>query len=128
MGDLVVPGLHVLGPPVMLTEQEAMVGADNEQGILPEREFIHRIEHLAEIVVTHSSKNHSDLLTACCFRLQLRLFTKQPTRRQVTLRATSHRTAEYPCQMGDVTAEDVPRLLRFIGLVGSLPCCCFHVS
>ena len=47
MGDLVVPGLHVLGPPVMLTEQEAMVGADNEQGVLPEREFIHRIEHLA---------------------------------------------------------------------------------
>jgi len=30
MGDLVVPGLHILGPPAMLTKQEAVVSADDE--------------------------------------------------------------------------------------------------
>jgi hypothetical protein len=42
----------------------------------------------------YSSKKYSVLLTACFFWVQLRLLTKQPTRRQVTLRATYHMTRE----------------------------------
>ena len=61
-------------------------------------------------------------------RVQLRLFTKQPTRRQVTLRATYHRASGHAYQMHDVADEALARLLRFTGLVYSLPCCCFHAS
>ncbi len=61
-------------------------------------------------------------------RVQLRPFTKQLTRRQVTLRATSHRASEHTCQMDDTEVEAVPRFLRFTGRMFPMPCCFFHAS
>ena len=52
----VVEGLHHLGPPVMLAQQEAMIGADDEHGVVPQVQLVHQIEDLAQIFVAHAQQ------------------------------------------------------------------------
>ena len=90
-----------------------------------QEETASRVNFMVNIL--NSSKNHSVLVTACCFRVHLRPFTKQPTGREDTLRVPCHRAAAHTCQMDDA-AEDFPRFLRVTGRVCSTPCRCFHAS
>ena len=54
VGNLVVERLDDLGPPLVLTEQEAVVRVDDQQGILPQVQRVHQIQHLAEVAVAHA--------------------------------------------------------------------------
>ena len=56
MGDFVVEGLDALGPPVVLAQQEAVVGADDEERVLPEIEFVHQVEDFAQVGVAHADR------------------------------------------------------------------------
>src|SRR5260370_25538489 len=71
-------------------------------------------------VECNSSKISSVLLTACFFWVQLRLFTKQLTRRQVTLRATYHMTRETRVRW--VTQQSRTSLASCVSLDWCFPC------
>lgn len=61
----------------------------------------------------YSSKNHSVLLTACCFRVHLRPFTKQPTGREDTLRVPYHLTRRTHISDGSYRNQGFPSLPAF---------------
>ena len=56
VGDLAVKGLDALGPPVVLAEQKAVVGVDDEHGVVPEVVLVHQVEDLAQPGVAHAER------------------------------------------------------------------------
>ena len=51
MRHLVVAGHHVLGPPVVLAQQEAVVGGDDKRGVVPHRLRVHVVDKAPELVI-----------------------------------------------------------------------------
>ena len=47
----VVTGHHVLGPPVVFTEQKAVVGGDDQGGVVPHGVLVHVVEQAPEFMV-----------------------------------------------------------------------------
>lgn len=54
--QLVVPGCDDLRPPPLLAQQIAVVGADDQQRVVPQPVLVHRVEHPAERVVAHGEQ------------------------------------------------------------------------
>ena len=51
VGRFVVPGHAHLAPPVVLAEQEAVVGDDEKHRVAPHVVGVHEVDHRAKVVV-----------------------------------------------------------------------------
>jgi len=54
IGQLVVPGHAHLAPPIVLAKMKTMIGGDNQQGVVPEIQFVHHIQHRTQVMIAHA--------------------------------------------------------------------------
>ena len=54
--DLVVERHHGFAPPAVLAKKEAVVGVDDEHGVVPKLVLVHLVEHFAKVGVAHGDE------------------------------------------------------------------------
>ena len=71
MRHLVIERLHVLAPPIVFSQQKAVISAYDQQGVFPQSQFIHQIQHPAQMRIAHAHQRR--VLKAHVLHLQRRL-------------------------------------------------------